>query len=102
MVVDALPDSQIGHRAICLAEMMHYLQGTTQSQILDVYNHHLHFPVTEGGLVQAWHRMGEIFRPWYDGILEDIKGQAVLNADETGWRLLGQTITSRIMRTFAE
>ncbi len=69
VVEDALPDSQIGHRAICLAGMMHYLQGTTLSQILDVYNYHLHFPVTEGGLVQAWHRIGEIFRPWYDGFL---------------------------------
>ncbi len=67
VVEDALPDSQIGHRAICLAGMMHYLQGTTLSQILNVYNYYLHFPVTEGGLVQAWHRMGEIFRPWYDG-----------------------------------
>ena len=78
------------------------VRNLTYATILDVYNYHLHFTVTEGGLVQAWHRMGEIFRLWYDGILEDIKGQAVLNADETGWRLLGQTITSRIMRTFSE
>ncbi|MCY2939516.1 MAG: hypothetical protein NTV55_14315 [Planctomycetota bacterium] len=68
-VEDALPDSQTGHRTICLAGTMHYLQGTTLSQILDVYNYHLHFPVTEGGLVQAWHRMGEVFRPWCDDIL---------------------------------
>jgi hypothetical protein len=70
---------------------MHYLQGTTLGQILDVYNYHLHFPVTEGGLMQAWHRAGEILRPWYDGILEEIQGQAVLNADETGWRVQGKT-----------
>ncbi len=70
-----MPDSQIGHRAICLAGLMHCLQGTTLGQILDVYNHHLHFPVTEGGLMYAWHRAGEILRPWYDGILEEIQGQ---------------------------
>ena len=91
VVEDALPDSQIGHHAICLAGMMHYLQGTTLSQILDVYNYHLHFPVTEGGLIQAWHRVGEIFRPWYYGILDEIQDQAVLNADETGWRVQGKT-----------
>ena len=56
VVNDALPDSQIGHRAISLAGMMHYLQGTTLSQILDVYDYHLHFQVTESGLMQAWHR----------------------------------------------
>ncbi len=91
VVNDALPDSQIGHRAISLAGMMHYLQGTTLSQILDVYNYHLHFQMTEDGLMQAWHRVGEILRPWYNAILEEIQNQAVLNADETGWRVLGKT-----------
>ena len=91
VVDDALPDSQIGHRAISLAGMMHYLQGTTLSQILDVYNYPLHFQVTEGGLMQAWHRVGEILKPWYDAILEESQNQAVLNADEIGWRVQGKT-----------
>jgi hypothetical protein len=69
------------HRAICLAGLMHYLQGTMLSQILDAYNYHWQFSVTEGGLDQAWHNVGDILRPWYDGILEDIQGQTVLNAD---------------------
>ena len=55
VVNDAFPDSQIGHRAISLAGMMHYLQGTTLSQILDVYDYHLHFLVTESGLMQDWY-----------------------------------------------
>ena len=59
-VEDAHLDSQIGHRATCLAGMTHYLQGTTLSQILDAYNSHLQFPVTEGGLVQTWHRVGDL------------------------------------------
>ena len=91
VVNDSFPDSQIGHRAISLAGMMHYLQGTTLNQILDVYNYHLHFQMTEDGLMQAWHRVGEILRPWYNAILEEIQNQAVLNADETGWRVLGKT-----------
>jgi hypothetical protein len=70
---------------------MHHLQGMTLGKILDVYNYHLHFPVTEGGLMQVWHRAGKILRPWYDGILDEIRGQAVLNADETGWRVQGKT-----------
>ena len=40
--------------------------------------------------MQAWHRVGEIFRPWYHGILDEIQDQAVLNADETGWRVQGK------------
>jgi hypothetical protein len=41
--------------------------------------------------MKAWHRAGEILRLWYDGILDEIQGQAVLNADETGWRVQGKT-----------
>lgn len=58
---DALPDSQFGDRAICLAGMMHYLQGTTLGQVLDFYNYLLHFPVMEFRLIQAWHRASKIF-----------------------------------------
>ena len=91
-VEDALPDSQTRHRTICLAGMMHYLQRTTLSQILDVYNYHLHFPVAEGGLVQAWHPMGEIFRPWYNDILNSYG-----NGSERGAQI--QPVLMNIMRT---
>ena len=36
-------------------------------------------------------RAGEFLGPWYDGILEEIQGQAVLNADETGCPVQGKT-----------
>lgn len=69
------------HRPLCLAEMTHYLPGPMLSQLLDACNCHLHFSVTEVRLGQAWPRLGDILRPWYDRILEDIQGQAVLNAE---------------------
>ena len=41
-VPDALPGSQIGLRVGVLSAFLHYLLGTTLSQIIDVFNFHLH------------------------------------------------------------
>lgn len=90
-VPDALPGSQIGNRVLVLSAWLHYGLGVTIDQIRSVFNFHLHFPLTPGGLVQMWYRLQEILYPWY----EQIKAQALraqtLFADETGWRVMGKT-----------
>lgn len=91
-VVDAMAGARIGHRTVALSSWLHYGLGNTTSQILSVLNHHLHFQMTAGGLVAAWQRMAEVFQPWYEQIAEQALEQAVLSADETGWRLSGETV----------
>jgi len=90
-VPDALPGSQIGLRVAVLSAWLHYLLGTTLAQIIDVFNFHLHFKLTAGGLVQIWHRLREILLAWYLQIQEQALDSAVLHADETGWRVNGKT-----------
>jgi transposase len=90
-VLDAMPGASIGHRVVTLSAWLHYGNGNTLSQISSVFNNHLHFQVSDGGFISAWHRMAEVLRPWYDQIGEEAKSSAVLNADETGWRVSGQT-----------
>jgi transposase len=90
-VTDALPGAQIGLRVVVLAAWLHYLLGTTLSQILDVFNFHLRFQLTQGGLVNAWHRLRELLLAWYREIEQAAKQSAVLHADETGWRVNGKT-----------
>jgi len=89
-VPDALPGSQIGNRVIALAAWLHYGQGQTIHHLVEVFNCHLHFPVTPGGLVQQWYRLQEILFPWYEQIHRESLEAAVLNADETGWRVNGK------------
>jgi len=90
-VVDALPGAQIGNHVLVLSAWLHYGLGVTIDQILSVFNFHLHFQLTAGGLVQMWYRLQEILFAWY----EQIKAQALqaptLFADETGWRVKGKT-----------
>ncbi|HMB03233.1 MAG TPA: transposase, partial [Isosphaeraceae bacterium] len=91
MVPDALPGSTIGLRVVVLSAWLHYLLGTTLGQIIDVFNFHLRFKLTAGGLVQMWRRLREILLAWYLEIQAHALDSAVLHADETGWRVEGKT-----------
>ena len=90
-VTDALPGSAIGLRVVVLSAWLHYLLGTTLAQIIDVFNFHLHFELTAGGLVAMWHRLREILLAWHLEIRTRALDSAVLHADETGWRVNGKT-----------
>ena len=91
VVPDALPHAALGHHLVGLTCWLHYGLGVTLAQILDVLNYHLHMPLTSGGLIQAWQRVADILNPWYEAIAAQAKASAVLHADETGWRVNGQT-----------
>jgi hypothetical protein len=74
-----------------LTAWFHYGLGLTIDQIVSVLRHHLQTELTAGGLVQAWQRLGEVLTPWYEQLAKEAKQSAVLHADETGWRVNGQT-----------
>ena len=90
-VVDAMPGATLGHRLVALTAWLHYGVGATISQVLAVLRHHLHFTVSQGGLVRAWQGLAAILFAWYAEIGEQVKASGVLHADETGWRVSGRT-----------
>ena len=90
-VVDAMPGATFGHRLVALTAWLHYGVGTTISQVVAVLNHHLHFTLSPGGLVNAWQGLAAILLAWYTEIGEQVKACGVLHADETGWRVSGRT-----------
>lgn len=89
-VPDALPGGPIGNRVLALSAWLHYGQGQTLDHLVEVFNCHLHFKLTAGGLVQQWYRLQEILFPWYEQLHCESLEAAVLNADETGWRVNGK------------
>jgi hypothetical protein len=91
-VADALPGTRFGHRLVALTAWLHYGLGLTLSQILAVLGHHLHFRLSEGGLVDAWQHVAAILQPWYEKIADEVKQGGTLHADETGWRVAGRTV----------
>ena len=91
-VPDALKGAQFGHRMIALSAWLHYGLGVTLSQIINIFDYHLQFQLSKGGLVNAWHKMADLLSGWYKEIEREVQSAGVLHADETGWRLAGKTI----------
>jgi transposase len=91
VVPDAMPGATLGNYVLVLTAWLHYALGNTLSQIIDIFNFHLAFKLTAGGLIQMWQRLAEVFQGWYDVIHQEALNSAVLNADETGWRVNGKT-----------
>lgn len=91
VVTDALPSSTIGLRVVVLSAWLHYLLGTTLAQVIDVFDFHLQFALSAGGLVAMWHRLRDILFAWHLEIQTQALQSAVLHADETGWRVNGKT-----------
>jgi transposase len=90
-VPDALSGCTLGNRTVALAAWLHYGLGVTTSQIVAVFNQHLKLKISEGGLTQMWHRLADVLGPWYEALHRHCLDAGVLHADETGWRVNGQT-----------
>ena len=90
VVDEAMPNATFGHRLVVLTAWLHYGLGQTLSHVAALLQTYLHFCLTEGGLVNAWRRLGEVLWPWYEQIGQAVKDSAVLFADETGWRVDGR------------
>ena len=90
-LTEALPGSTLGNGVVVLSAWLHYALGNTLSQIVEVFNFHLQFKLSPGGLVQMWYRLQAILFPWYEQIQRQALHSAVLHGDETGWRVNGKT-----------
>lgn len=87
----AMPGATLGNGIVALTTVMHYGLGLTIDQTREVFASHLKTPLSAGGLVDLWRRAGEVFLPWYEQIGREAKASATLHADETGWRVNGDT-----------
>jgi len=90
-VTDALPNSMIGLRAVVLTAWLHYLIGVSVNNIVKMLSVFTNFNVTTGGLTQAWNNLASTLESIYNDIGQMVATSAVLNADETGWRINGVT-----------
>lgn len=88
---DALPQCTLGHRTAALTAWLYYGLGVPPGQIVDVFNQHLQLALSAGGLVQMWHRLADVFGPWYAQIHRHCPDAGVRHAAETGWRVEGRT-----------
>ena len=88
---DAMPGAILGHHIVGLTSWFHYGLGITLSQVIEILGYHLQTKLSAGGLIDAWGRLALVLTAWYGQIAEEAKKSAVPHADETGWRVEGQT-----------
>lgn len=91
VVPDALPHATLGHRMVGFTGWCHYGLGVTIDQLIDILQFHLQTRLSAGGLVAIWQRLADVLTPWYEQIAQQARSSAHLHADETGWRVQGQT-----------
>lgn len=77
-----LPKCLYGNRLLSQAAVMHYFHGVTIGKLLDMFGPN----VTEGGLIQAFHRLGKFCAQANANLIDDFRSAPVRHADETGWR----------------
>jgi hypothetical protein len=90
-ITDALPNATLGLNLLVMTAWLHYWVGMSVRNIVKVLKAFGRFNVSPGGLTQAWKNLALTLRPLYDHVGKEIRGAAVLNADETGWRINGLT-----------
>jgi len=90
-MTEALPKATLGLRLTLLSAFLHYALGMTTRNICTWLRTFCRFQVTPGGLVLNWQRLGEILTPVYDELGGRARLSAVLNVDESGWRIGGRT-----------
>jgi transposase len=90
-VAAAFPNASVGHGVTALTTVFHYGLGLTIDQVREVLRSPLRTALSAGGLVDLWHRTAGALLPWYERIGQEARTSATLHADETGWRVDGDT-----------
>jgi transposase len=90
-VTEALPNAMIGLGLVVFTAWLHYLVGVSVNNIVKTLSVVCRFKISAGGLTQAWKNLSILLGPFYKDIGQKISTSAILNADETGWRLNGIT-----------
>ena len=90
-MTEALPRATLGLRLTLLSAYLHYALGMTTRNICAWLRTFCRFQVTPGGLVLNWQRLAELLVPVYDELANAARLSAVLNVDESGWRIAGRT-----------
>jgi transposase len=90
-VTEALPNAMIGLRLVVFTAWLHYLIGISVNNLVKMVATFSGFKISPGGLTQAWKNLASILGPVYNDIGQRIAQSAILNADETGWRINGVT-----------
>jgi len=82
-----LPRTLYGNGLLSMIITMFYLEGVPLNRILEM----LGSKINKGSIINALHRVSNIFVPVVATIIEDYRSNPIRHADETGWRTDGNS-----------
>lgn len=85
----ALPRSDIGLRALALIAYLWVISAISLPGIAAFLNNFFRLRLSTAGLSRMMIRLGKLMAPVHEEILGEVKGGAIIFADETGWRIKG-------------
>jgi len=86
----ALPKSDIGINTTVLLTYLWVWAAISLPKISAYLNSFFALTISTSGISKMMIRVGNILKPVYFEILEDIKSGAIMYADETGWKVRGK------------
>lgn len=84
--IPALEKGLLGNNLLSHAAVLHYFDNIPLGKITKIYDN----KVNESTLISNFHRLGKIFEPCYQHLIETYRVAKVKHADETGWRTMGR------------
>lgn len=90
-ITEAFPNAMIGLRTIVFTAWLHYLIGISVNNLVKMLGVFARFKITPGALTLSWGKLAYLLEPVYEDTRKKVRKAAVLNADETGWRINGVT-----------
>jgi transposase len=84
---EVLPRALYGNRLLSQAAVMHYVHGVSIGRLLEIFGSE----VTEGGIIQALHRLGGECEKMLPHAVTHFRNSHVRHADETPWRTDGHS-----------
>jgi Transposase and inactivated derivatives len=84
---DLLPRSLYGNTLIANACVMHYVHGIPVGRLEEMFGR----DISLGTLFKVFHRIAGIWKAAVEKLILEYRSQAVVHADETGWRTDGQS-----------
>lgn len=86
---DVLPRCRFGFNLMIFLVFYKYVLRLTLNKIQELLRREYELKISEGTIVNELHRFAEVLGPDFDKIIEEMKHEHYINADETGHRVNG-------------
>lgn len=93
--IQVLPKALYGNRVLSQSIVNHFVHGISIGKIIDILGEEVKKP----GLINSFQIFGDFCKKSYPVLIDEIKKDLIINADETGWRTDGQSGYAWIFRS---